>query len=184
MFRRLIAPVSSACSTSQKGQQIARSTRFILFPTTVQKRSMASVTTNDAAEQAVKNAIVAFAALEKEMNLSKDLDEEKWKQYLSLWKDDSCIFIRPSGNPLTLDSMKAMFQSGVATITKHDLVDVDTVKVVAGGLAAVATYRMHSIFTYNGTENNDVAKFSSVLENVDGQWKFVHSHRATGQAPQ
>ena len=63
-------------------------------------------------------------------------------------------------------------------------VSVDSVNLLAEGKVAVVTYTAHDKFTYQGTANDDVAKFSGVLERQeDGAWKFVHMHRATGQPP-
>ena len=72
---------------------------------------------------------------------------------------------------------------GDITFISDDLVSFDSCKVFAGGNAAVATYTRHSKFEYKGTPNDDIAKFSAVLEKVGGQWKMVHGQRATGQAP-
>ena len=41
---------------------------------------------------------------------------------------------------------------------------------------------IHNIFTYKGTENDDIAVFTSVLRKVEGEWKVVHGQRSTGQA--
>ena len=54
----------------------------------------------------------------------------------------------------------------------------------AGGNAAVVVYTCRSKFSYKGTPNDDIAKFSATMEKVDGTWKMVHNHRGTGQAPE
>lgn len=63
--------------------------------------------------------------------------------------------------------------------------DLESVRVFAGGKAALVTYESHDQFTYKGTPNDDFASFSMTLENTgeDGkeEWKIVHAHRGTGQ---
>ena len=53
----------------------------------------------------------------------------------------------------------------------------------AGGNVAVVTFLEESAFVYKGTPNEDLAKWTAVLEKVDGKWKYVHGHRGTGQPP-
>ena len=40
-------------------------------------------------------------------------------------------------------------------------------------------------FKYKGTPNDDLVRFTYVLEQqgAGGGWKIVHGHRATGQKP-
>ncbi len=38
-------------------------------------------------------------------------------------------------------------------------------------------------FTYKGTENDDVAVFTSVLQKVNGKWVVVHGQRSSGRTP-
>ena len=92
--------------------------------------------------------------------------------------------IRPSGNPITPQGMAAMFSSGDVESELSELMSVDSIRLLAGGAAAVATYTHHSRFTYKGIPNDDIAKFSVVLEKTPEGWKMVHGHRGTGQPPE
>jgi len=42
-------------------------------------------------------------------------------------------------------------------------------------------YTSYGKFTYKGTENDDVAVFTSVLQKVNGKWVVVHGQRSTGR---
>ena len=95
-----------------------------------------------------------------------------------------CNLIRPSGNPLDLAGFKGMLGSPDIVVETDDVISVDDVKVFAGGDAAVVVYTTLSKFTYQGTPNDDIAKFSATLAKTEDGWKVVHLHRGTGQKPQ
>ena len=106
---------------------------------------------------------------------------EQWQAY---WRDENCVMIRPSGNPLTQQGWKEMMAGGDIVSTKHELLSIDSVDLIAGAQAAFATFTTFSAFTYKGTPNEDIAKFTAVLEFYEEKWKFCHMHRGTGQKPE
>ena len=53
----------------------------------------------------------------------------------------------------------------------------------ANARAARCADTTHDTFTYEGTKNDDLAKFTAVLEKGLGGWTVCHAHRATGQPP-
>ena len=57
-------------------------------------------------------------------------------------------------------------------------------QVGGGGDMAYVCYTGHAKFNYKGTENDDVAVLTSVLERKDGVWKVVHGQRSTGRKPE
>ena len=96
---------------------------------------------------------------------------------------DTCSIIRPSGNPLDLSAFKGMLGSPDIIVEEDAVISVDDVKEIAGGNAAVVVYTTHSKFSYKGTPNDDIAKFSATLEKTGDKWKVAHLHRGTGQPP-
>lgn len=108
---------------------------------------------------------------------------------------DAMVFIRPSGNAMDMSQFKGMWSSGMITDASSELVSVDSMAFVGllscwpkalpapAGAVCVVTYTTHDKFKFQGTENDDIAKFSSVLEKSLGGWRICHTHRATGQAP-
>ena len=53
------------------------------------------------------------------------------------------------------------------------------------GDMAFACLTQYGKFTYKGTPNDDIAKFTVVLSKKDdGSWIQVHAHRSTGQDPE
>ena len=79
---------------------------------------------------------------------------------------DSCVFIRPSGNPLSKTAWQAMMDSPDVSVTHSSLVAINKVEVV--GEMAYACYTTHGQFKYKGTENDDIAVLTAIFEKIDG----------------
>ena len=94
---------------------------------------------------------------------------------------DDCVFVRPSGNPLDKAGWDAMMNNADVSVTSNELVGINKLKIV--GDVAYVCYTTHGVFNYKGTENDDVAVLTSVLQKVDGSWKVVHGQRSTGRSP-
>ena len=94
---------------------------------------------------------------------------------------DECIFIRPSGNPLTMNMWDAMMNNSDVTNGSSRLLDIH--KISIDNNMAYACYTTHSKFNYKGTDNNDVAVFTGIFVKCDGVWKMVHGQRSTGRSP-
>ena len=60
------------------------------------------------------------------------------------------VMIRPSGNPLDMSSAKGMWLSEDVKTESQSLKSIDTVKVIGGGMAAIATYTSHEQFSFKG----------------------------------
>ena len=95
---------------------------------------------------------------------------------------DDCVFIRPSGNPLSMQQWSDMMNSPDVQMKFSKLLSVD--KVVVDGNMAYAVYKTHSQFHYKGVDNDDVAVFTGVFQRTDDTWKLVHGQRSTGQKPE
>ena len=113
----------------------------------------------------------------------KSMAEDKTGEWIAANCLPDCLFIRPSGNPLSKAEWATMYASEDVVIESDELVSIDSVRIFAGGNAAVATYSKHSIFVYKGDKNDDYAVFSATLEKKGGHWKVVFVMRATGQPP-
>ena len=113
-----------------------------------------------------------------------DKDPEQFDAMLETFGiDDETVWIRPSGNPADKAIMKAMMISEDVVASKQKIVEFSSVRFLAGGKVAVVTFLEESAFVYKGTPNEDLSKWTAVLEKVDGKWKYVHGHRGTGQPP-
>jgi autoinducer 2-degrading protein len=103
-----------------------------------------------------------------------------WERF---WAPDAVV-IRPSGNPMDKAIWRGMVTSQDITFESSECISVDSTTIFAGGKAAAVTFTLHDKFTYKGTPNDDIAKYSAMLELTDaGSWRMMHAHRATGQKP-
>lgn len=133
-------------------------------------------------EAEIQSWVAAMVAEGETAFKAKDLEALStfWdKHYL-----DTAVLIRPSGNPLTKAAYLAMMGSEDVVMESSTLLKVEDIKEIAGGRAAVFTYTSHDKFRYKGTPNDDIAKFSAVVEKGPEGWKMAHVHRGTGQKPQ
>lgn len=94
---------------------------------------------------------------------------------------DECVFIRPSGNPLDKKGYCKMMSNDEVKVDVNELMEIN--KLSINDNMAYVCYTSHGKFTYHGTENDDVAVLSSVLEKTDGRWKVVFGQRSTGRKP-
>ena len=140
---------------------------------------MSSTTAEEDIKSTIKEQFQGFVDITRDF--SQEKYDELWAKY---WKPDA-VLIRPSGNPMGKKLWGSMLGSDDVEYISGELLEVNSVNIFAGGAAAVATYTSHDKFKYKGTPNDDIAKFTIVLEKQeDGTWIFVHGHRGTGQKPE
>jgi hypothetical protein len=96
--------------------------------------------------------------------------------------DDSCVFVRPTGNPLNMEQWDQMMNSDDVKMTHSKLVGINKLEIF--GNMAYACYTSHTRFNFKGTENDDVAVFTGVFRKSDGVWKMVFGQRSTGRKPE
>merc|ERR1719409_324781 len=113
----------------------------------------------------------------------KSKDREVLSAFWAKYYNDHTVLIRPSGNPLDKAGFLSMMMAEDVTMESSALLKVENIKEMVGGQAAVFTYTTHDKFSYKGTANDDIAKFSAVVEKGADGWKIVHVHRGTGQKP-
>lgn len=94
---------------------------------------------------------------------------------------DDCVFVRPSGNPLNKKGWDDMMNNADVKVESNELVSINKLNVV--GDTAYVCYTTHGKFNYKGTENDDIAVLTSVLQKVNGKWLVVHGQRSTGRKP-
>ena len=94
---------------------------------------------------------------------------------------NKCVIIRPSGNPLDVEGYSNMMKSQDVVVDSNSLVSINKLDI-CGNMAYVC-YTSHGKFTYKGTQNDDVAVFTSVLKKDNGRWTVVHGQRSTGRKP-
>ena len=114
-------------------------------------------------------------------SIIKDMCNVDYKVGMQHMHDD-CVFIRPSGNPLSKNGWEEMMSNDDVTVESSKLVSINKLNV-EGDMAYVC-YTSHGKFSYKGTPNDDVAVFTSVLKKVNGRWWIVMGQRSTGRKPE
>ncbi len=94
---------------------------------------------------------------------------------------DECVFVRPTGNPLSKKSWDDMMNNEDVTVKSSQLLSVN--KLTVYNDTATVCYTSRVKFNYKGTVNDDVAVFTNVLRKQDGVWKVVLGQRSTGRSP-
>ena len=117
---------------------------------------------------------------EKVKEIIEDMCNVDYKVGMKHMSDD-CVFIRPSGNPLDKKGWEEMMTNDDVKAISSKLLTIH--KLAIGNTGAYVCYSSHAKFTYKGTENDDVAVFSSVMKKKNGVWKVVHGQRSTGRKP-
>lgn len=117
---------------------------------------------------------------EKVKEIVEDMCNVDYKVGMKHMSDD-CVFIRPSGNPLDKKGWEEMMTNDDVKAISSKLLTIH--KLAIGNTGAYVCYSSHAKFTYKGTENDDVAVFSSVMKKKNGVWKVVHGQRSTGRKP-
>ncbi len=117
---------------------------------------------------------------EKVKEIVEDMCNVDYKVGMKHMSDD-CVFIRPSGNPLDKKGWEEMMTNDDVKAISSKLLTIH--KLAVGNTGAYVCYSSHAKFTYKGTENDDVAVFSSIMKKKNGVWKVVHGQRSTGRKP-
>lgn len=94
---------------------------------------------------------------------------------------ENTLFIRPTGNPLTLKGWNDMMSSDDVNVEASDLVKINQLRISEN--MAYVCYTTHGKFSYKGTENDDIAVFTSILEKDSGRWKVIFGQRSSGRKP-
>lgn len=129
-------------------------------------------------EAFIKSWLADYAVAAKENDVAKF--DAMWDKYYA----PKAVIIRPSGNPMDRELWRSMITATDIVFESSELVSFDSCTLLAGGKVASVTYTLHDKFSYKGTPNDDIAKYSATLElSEEGGWKTVHAHRATGQKP-
>lgn len=106
-----------------------------------------------------------------------------WTKFWDRNHTKDYILIRPSGNPLDLHGLIAMFEKGDIAEFSDTMVAVESVKIFADGAVAVMVFKSEQIFKFKGTQEEDLATWTVVLvaDHVAQQPRITNIHRATGK---
>jgi hypothetical protein len=104
---------------------------------------------------------------------------EVWEALYEKYYTPSYSLMRPTGNPLSYQGCVDILCSDYTPHT-CELVSIESVQIMAGGLAAVVAYTADETFTFKGTYGEDRIVNTSVMEVKNGEIKKVFDHRGSG----
>ena len=140
------------------------------------------------AEQEIREFVHSFNAARVDISTSP-LTEVKTK-FADFCQEfgiqDDVLFIRPSGNPATPETLLAMIESGEIEHTSQEIISIDHVRTLCDGNGAVVTFTQHAKFQFRGKNIEDTAMITVVLEKdeeSEHKWKLIHTHRGPGHMP-
>lgn len=114
---------------------------------------------------------------------------ESRKEYMAAFVDQyftpDFIFIRPSGNPLDGKGFAALMAEHLV-VHSMKLVSIDSIHLLAGGLAAMVTFTADQRFDYKGNPQADRTTITAALNTVndgrkEGIIRIAHKHRSAGR---
>lgn len=140
------------------------------------------------AEQEIRQFIHSFndARLDVSTSPPRDARRKFFNFCQEFGIQDNVLFIRPSGNPATPETLLSMIESGEIEYRSQEITSIDHIRTFCGGNGAVATFTQHAKFEYKGEIIEDIAKITLVLErgeDIQHKWKLIHSHRGPGHRP-
>lgn len=110
---------------------------------------------------------------------AKDV-EAYWDKYFI---DRDGLFVRPSGNPMSLKDYIDMATSKDITEHTGELLKVVHVKEFASGKCAVVYFEGSQVFKYKDSPNDDNAMYSVTVEKQeDGTLKAIFFQRYPGKS--
>lgn len=118
---------------------------------------------------------------EKVEDVVRDMCNVDYKLGMRHMHDD-CVFVRPSGNPLSKKGWEEMMTNDDVNVELQKLVSINKLQVV--GDMAYVCYTTHGKFTYKGTENDDIAVLTCVMKKFNGKWMMMMGQRSTGRKPE
>lgn len=99
------------------------------------------------------------------------------------WTPDVC-WMRPSGNPCGKEGLIKMMAEDVIMLGAA-LVSIDSIQLLAAGMAAVVVFTVDQEFEYKGSPESDRAIISAVLhmenDGREGIIRIGHEHRCSGK---
>lgn len=91
------------------------------------------------------------------------------------------LFIRPSGNPLDLEGFIKVNSEDIVGI-RIALVSIESIQIMASGMAAAVVYTADQEFEYKGHPNSDRTVITGLLHvGSSGEIQIGHEHRCVGK---
>ena len=88
------------------------------------------------------------------------------------------LAIRPSGNPITAESLVGMYSKADLVVELSELVKIH--RLEANSDWGFAAFTLKESFRFKGEENNDLSSYSMIFKKEKEEWKIAWMQRSSG----
>ena len=104
-----------------------------------------------------------------------------WSEFFKQYYTEEILWVRSTSNTLRGPELVEHFAEDIEGV-RMQMVSIDSIQIMAGGLAAVVLYTADQEFFYKGTPVADRAVMSIMMHVVNGRdIKIGHEHRCAGK---
>ncbi|CAB9526070.1 expressed unknown protein [Seminavis robusta] len=104
-----------------------------------------------------------------------------WESFFQQYFTDDILWIRSTGNPIGKEGLAHLLSEDVSGISMT-MVSIDSIQILAGGMAAVVVFTADQEYLYRGQPEADRTVITSVLQVVNGCEILIgHEHRCAGK---
>ena len=119
--------------------------------------------------------------LSKEEKIKQLLDNfaaNDYGNFLTYNATEDFLFIRPSGNPISVMGFIKMKTSGDLMDGYCDIQKIHKLEFFSSD-TAICVFTLRSSFVYKCVQNSDLATVTSIIKKTKNQWKFSWIHRSS-----
>ena len=107
--------------------------------------------------------------------------KECWEAFFRQYFTDDVTWVRSTGNPLGREGLAKLLADDIVGVSMS-IVSIDSIQLLAGGLAAVVVFTADQEYSYRGVRECDRTVITSVLHVVKGCEILIgHEHRCVGK---
>ena len=104
-----------------------------------------------------------------------------WEAFFRQYFTDDVMWVRSSGNPLNRAGLAKLLSEDIVGVSMS-IVSIDSIQLMAAGLAAVVVFTADQEYVYKGKRESDRTVITSVLHVVKGCEILIgHEHRCVGK---
>lgn len=104
-----------------------------------------------------------------------------WEAFFRQYFTDDVMWVRSTGNPLNREGLAKLLAEDIVGVSMS-IVSIDSIQLLAGGLAAVVVFTADQEYVYKGKQESDRTVITSVLHVVNGCEILIgHEHRCVGK---
>jgi len=104
-----------------------------------------------------------------------------WEAFFDQYFTKDILWVRSTGNPIGREGLATLLADDITGV-RMTLVDIESIQLIAGGLAAVVVFTADQVYLYKGKPESDRTVITSVMHVVNGCDILIsHEHRCVGK---